>query len=423
LERDCVDKPVLIRPLSDRALWFVRAVVRERIMNIVEPIFVQCRNKPAEIALAAPGTYFNIMSYARLSRAVNEVCRRTLAAGLAAGNRVTVFIDDPIFHAIVLIALTRLGIVTISGRKRNFTWRFAVDGVISDTPFQFPAGRIIIADFDWASGDGRPPEQKPIYRATRDDVCRIFLASGTNGEEKGIAVTHRMMAARIDRQNLFFGPQAPFCARTYLDLPLTTPLGFQVLLATLRRGGALFLTGDSEKTVKALPIYKVQNMVGSPRSLLNFVEATERRPEYRSGLEAIFSGGSMMSGALSERVRARVCSNLTVGYGSAEATMVASMPAHFARGIAGAVGYVLPGIALEIIDGDGRAVPPGEQGIVRIRSEYGAGEYLEDPEETQRVLRNGWFHPGDLGYLTHDNILVISSQAADSLQLGPRQLH
>jgi acyl-CoA synthetase (AMP-forming)/AMP-acid ligase II len=379
-------------------------------MNIVEPIFAQRKNKPAEIALCAPGTSFNLLSYDRLSRSVNNVCQRVISAGLAPQSRVAVFIDDPIFHAIVLIALTRLGIVTISGRTRDFSWRFAIDAVIGDRPFQFPAGRFVLADHDWTSGDGRPPEQRHLYHATADDVCRIFLAAGAAGEEKGTAVTYRMMAARIDRQNLFFGPQAPFCARTYLDLSLTTSLGFQVLLATLWRGGALVMNGDAEQTIKALPRYKIQNAVGSSQSLLDFVAAIERRPEYRCGLEAIFSGGSPMSASLSERVRARLCSNLTMGYESTEAAMVASMPASFASGIAGAAGYVLPGVAVEIIDDDDRIVPSGAEGIVRIRSEYGATEYLDDPAGTQRFFRNGWFYPGDIGYLTKDNMLVISDR-------------
>ena len=77
-------------------------------MNIVEPIFAQSANKPAELALCAPGTGFNLISYGRLARSVNNVCRRIIAAGLLPRNRVAVFIEDPIFHAIVLIALTRL---------------------------------------------------------------------------------------------------------------------------------------------------------------------------------------------------------------------------------------------------------------------------------------------------------------------------
>src|SRR5262249_29711791 len=194
----------------------------------------------------------------------------------------------PILHALVLIALTRLGIVTISGRTQEIFWRFAVDAVISDRPFQFQAGRFILIDKQWTSGDGRPPEQKHLHKPAPDDVCRIFLTSGTTGEEKGVAVTNRMMAHRIDRQKWFFWAQVSFCTRTYIDLTLTTPLGFQVLLSTLWRGGALVMTGDPEATIKSLPIYKVQNMVGSPRSFLNIVAAIERRPEYRSGLEAVF---------------------------------------------------------------------------------------------------------------------------------------
>jgi len=392
-------------------------------MNLVEPIFVHCRDKPAEVALVAPGTEFNLISYASLQRSVNNICQRAIAANLQPHSRIAVFIDDPIFHALVLIALTRLGIITISGRTEKFSWRFGVDAVISDRSFQFQAGRFILIDKQWTSGDGRPLEQKHLHKPAPDEVCRIFLTSGTTGEEKGVAVTNRMMAHRIDRQKWFFGPQVSFCTRTYIDLSLTTPLGFQVLLATLWRGGGLVMTGDSEATIKSLPIYKVQNMVGSPRGLLNFVEAIERRPEYQSGLQAVFSGGSIVSEALSQRVRTRLCSNFTMGYGSTEATMVASMPARFAAGIAGAAGLVLPGINVEIVDDDGHVMRRGDEGIVRIKSEYGVVEYLEDPEESARVFRDGWFYPGDLGYFTKDNVLVISGRATHVLNLGGEKLN
>lgn len=206
--------------------------------------------------------------------------------------------------------------------------------------------------------------------------------------------------------------------RTYLDLALTTSLGFQVLFATLWRGGALFLPGEPQATISALPIYKVQNMIGSPRGLLQLIEAMDKRPEYQCGLEAVFSGGSILSDALGERVRARVCSNVTKGYGSTEAGQVASMPSQFAKGIVGAVGYVMPGVTVEIVDDAGRALPIGEEGIVRICSDFGPSEYLGDPEETKRVFRDGCFHPGDLGYLTKENMLVISGRATTVVNVG-----
>ena len=262
-------------------------------MNIVEPIFTQCRNKPAEIALCAPGTEFNVVSYARLARSVNNVCRRVIAAGLAPRSRVAVFVDDPILHAIMLIALTRLGIVTISGKNRNFAWRFEVDAIIADKPFPNRAKRTILADAGWASGDDRPIANEHIHRASPDEVCRIMLTSGTTGDDRAVAVTNRTMAARIDRQCAYLGPRAPFCSRTFIDLTLATAIGFQFLIGTLWRGGAVFLAGDPQQTVNALPIYKVQNMLASPAGLLGLLEAMERRPEYQCGFEAVFSGGSI----------------------------------------------------------------------------------------------------------------------------------
>ena len=392
-------------------------------MNIAEPIFLHCRSKPAEVALAAPGTEFNVVSYARMARLVNGVCLRAVAAGLAAGNRVAVFIENSVLHAIVLIALTRLGIVTISGRNKNFSWRFAIDAVIADKPFPFPAQRVILVDPDWTKGDDRPFDKKYIHRVAPDDLCRIMLTSGTTGEEKAVALTHRTMAARIDRQILFFGARTPFCTRTYLDLSLTTSLGFQVLFGALWRGGTLFLPGESQATVSALPIYQVQNMLSSPRGLLQMVEAMDKRPEYQCGLEAVFAGGSILPDALAERVAARICSNVTKAYGSTEAGEVASMPFHFAKGVAGAVGYVMPGIAVEIVDDKGRALPTGSEGIVRIRSDCGADEYLGDPEETKRVFCDGWFRPGDFGYLTKDNMLVISGRVTDVVNVGGEKVN
>jgi acyl-coenzyme A synthetase/AMP-(fatty) acid ligase len=387
-------------------------------MNIVEPIFIHCKNKPAEVALAAPGTEFNVVSYGRLARSINNVCQRVISAGLGPRSRVAVFIDDPIFHAIMLIALTRLGIVTISGKEKDSLWRFQVNAVIADKPLPSRVARIILADTSWTSGNDRPIALEYIYQGLPDEVCRIMLTSGTTGEDKAIAVTNRIMAARIDRQNMFFGSRAAFCGRTYVDLSLATSLGFQLLIATLCRGGALFLAGDPQQTVSAFPVYGVQNMIGSPGGLLGLFEAMERRPEYQCGFEAVFSVGSILTHSLSERVRARICSNLTKGYGSTEATMVASMPANFAPDLSGAVGFVLPGVNVQIVDEGGARLPPGKDGIIRINSEYGAREYLDDPEESARVFRDGWFYPGDLGYLTEQNMLVISGRTKTVINIG-----
>jgi acyl-CoA synthetase (AMP-forming)/AMP-acid ligase II len=382
-------------------------------MNVVEPIFVQSENKPSELALCAPGTDINIVSYARLRRSVTSICRRLISTGIAPRDRFAVLIDDPILHALVLIALTRLGIVTISSERQNLAWPIKLDGVIADKPYEFRGGRSIFVDPAWTTDNAQAIEEKYLYRAAPDDVCRLFLTSGTNRRENVIAMTHRMIATRLDRQKLFLGPRAAFCDRTCLDLPLATPLGFQVLLATLWRGGALVMTWDVRKTIAALTIYNVKNLVASPRGLLNFSEAIENLRGSHTALEAVFSAGTMESQLNLDRARARLCANLTIGYVAADATMVASMPAHFASGVSGAAGYVVPGVAVEIVDEQGCALSPDNEGNVRIRSDYGVMEYFENPVETQRAFRDGWFYPGNRGHLTRDNMLVLAVSRGD----------
>jgi acyl-coenzyme A synthetase/AMP-(fatty) acid ligase len=191
-------------------------------------------------------------------------------------------------------------------------------------------------------------------------------------------------------------------------MPLATTLGFQVMLGTLWRGGALIMTWDARKTLAALTAYSIQNIVAASQSLLKLAEVVEGHPGYRSKLVAVFSVGALGS-EQSERVRARLCPNLTMGYVARDRTMVASIPAQLASEIPGAAGYVLPGVMVEIVDDQDRPLPPGQDGHLRIRSDYGVKEYLDDPNATRRAFRNGWFYPDNRAHLTKDNVLVISS--------------
>ena len=86
-------------------------------MNIVDPVLFQCRQSPAAPAICAPGTMLNVVSYGRLERFIHNIGRRALAHGLKRGDVVAVFMADPIFHAALVLGLTALGIVTLTGRS------------------------------------------------------------------------------------------------------------------------------------------------------------------------------------------------------------------------------------------------------------------------------------------------------------------
>lgn len=389
-------------------------------MNIVDLVLFQCRLQPAIAALCAPGKGIGLVSYGQLERFIHSIARQARALGLARGNVVALFINDPILHSAFILGLSHVGVVTLSGRSVELPKELKIDAVISDAPHPFKnIGRIIYADQKWIEGDGVPLALAPAERGGSDDLCRITLTSGTTGEAKACGFSHDKLVRRIARYGWAYGSKLPECSRIFIDPSLATAIGHLFWLHTLARGGSVFFRGNEPvETFQALSLYKVQAMVAAPAALAEFVQFYEGAPAFPPSLEMIATAGSLMSRTLAERVRAQLCSNLVCGYGSTETHTVATASSHAIAHVPGAVGYVAPGMAVEITDVAGNTLPPGEEGIVRIRSEVAAEGYLGDPAETQKAFRGGWFHPGDIGTLTANGLLVISGREKSVLNLG-----
>jgi long-chain acyl-CoA synthetase len=83
-----------------------------------------------------------------------------------------------------------------------------------------------------------------------------------------------------------------------------------------------------------------------------------------------------------------------------------------------AVGPVLPGVEVRVVDEAGRALPPDEEGLLRFRSAGMVTGYLDDPEATARGFPDGWFQPGDVGRLTASGQLRVAGRRDDRMTLG-----
>ena len=389
-------------------------------MNIVDPILFQCRRQPPVAAICVPGPGIGLISYRRLDQFIHNISRSLHTLGLPPKSIVAVNIQDIIFHAAVLLALTRLGMITVSLREDQHSMPIKTDALIADPALPLiNMERVVLADLSWTEGDGRPLEPHLLPQIHEDDLCRIILTSGTTSAPKAVAISHKLLASRIARHLTVFGNRFGNCSRIYCDVPVSSSLGFQFLIYALWRGGTAFFPGkDFATTLPAFEQYKVQCMVGSPGGFENLLRWYDVAAAYQSDIEVVLCAGDVLSRPLSDRLRARICSHLVTFYGSTEASMSATAHAHEIADVPRAVGFVTPDVTIQVVDAAGTILSPDQEGYVRLKSKFAVDQYFGNPEESSKVFREGWFYPGDLGRLSSDGLLVISGREQSVLNLG-----
>jgi acyl-CoA synthetase (AMP-forming)/AMP-acid ligase II len=387
-------------------------------VNIFDAFFSQARHQPTALAICAPGTPFNIVSYGRLESFANNIAQRALAAGLKRGDIVAIFAKDSIFHWALILGLGRIGVVTLSGLDPNLPADFRINAVLTDSKAPFTnGGRTIHVDPSWITGDGKPPPVES--EQDRNAVARIILTSGTTGRSKAVALSYDNIIRRIQAYEVAFGNKLPACSRTFVDVGIAANIGYLWTIYIFARGGAVFLRGsDAAETMQALSLYNVQAMVASTGGMAEFLDYYERSPAFSCPFEVMLSVGSMLSKSLSDRVRKRMCSHVVSGYGATEVSPVAGAPTHHIADIPGAVGYVAPGIIVQAVDRSDRALETGAEGIIRIRGHTCVDGYLGDPPGSETVFRDGWFYPGDIGMVTDKHVLVIAGREKNIIDLG-----
>jgi acyl-CoA synthetase (AMP-forming)/AMP-acid ligase II len=387
-------------------------------MNLVDPILFQARYHGPTAALISPGREVGVMSYRRLGLAIHGIAHRMTGAGLAPGNVVGLLIDDPILHVAIMLGLAHAGIVTFSMRPQAPPGELQVDAIIATGPLPFPfRGRLIMADHSLLEPSAKP-YQRQRETGGADETCRLVLTSGTTGDSKAIAFTNQMLFERVGRTELAYGYRLAPCSRIFCDLTQTTALGYQLLIHVLWRGGTfIFSAANFDAHCEAISRYNIQCWVAAPSALANLLKLHENT-QLDVQADLIISAGSLLSKSLSDRIRARLCSNVIAGYGSTEATIVATAPAQAINGIPNAVGFITPGMTVESVDDADKPLPPGHEGIIRIKSQYGATGYFRNEQESAKSFRDGWFYPGDLGCLTSDGMLRITGRQNFVLNIG-----
>jgi O-succinylbenzoic acid--CoA ligase len=252
-----------------------------------------------------------------------------------------------------------------------------------------------------------------------EEIFAVLFTSGTSTAPKGVCLTHGNLQASAFAAALHLGLHRD--DRWLACLPLFHVGGLSILMRNVLLGSPVLIHErfDPERVSAAIDD-GITHVSLVPTMLGRLLEVREERPPPAS-LRGILLGGAAAPPVLLERAR-KLGFPLLPTYGLTEAC---SQVATFAPGDSetgsqeiGGVGRALFGTEIRIADAAGRAVPPGREGEILVRGPTVMAGYLGDSEETDRALRDGWLHTGDVGVLDSEGRLRVLDRRADLIVSG-----
>ncbi|MGB5796683.1 MAG: AMP-binding protein [Mycolicibacter algericus] len=261
-----------------------------------------------------------------------------------------------------------------------------------------------------------PADDPPVPGA---DALLVF-SSGTTGLPKAVRHTHASLAAGVRHWRDALGLTAD--DRIQVVTPPSHILGLLNILTALSVGAQVRLHRRFDIDVMLATIG--EDRITVEMAVAPIALAIAAHPELESfdlsSLRYIMWGATPITAAVAEQVTRRTGVRWVPAYGTSELPVLACSPTDGARGdeaVLDTVGRPVPGVALQVVDmATGEPLPPGVPGEILARSESLMAGYLPD-EATSEVLRDGWFHTGDVGYLDAGGWLRITDRCKEMIKV------
>jgi acyl-CoA synthetase (AMP-forming)/AMP-acid ligase II len=255
-----------------------------------------------------------------------------------------------------------------------------------------------------------------------DDPSDILFTSGTTGVPKGVVMTHgRTLIVATD----WVAMTGLSAGDVYLQVnPYFHMFGLKAgILASVASGATMLPEPvfDVDRVLARVAAERVTVLPGPPTLYQSILDHPRRGQHDLSTLRVAVTGAADIPVELIRRVHDELpFSEIVTGYGLTEGgTACATSAADDAEAIATTVGRPRPGFELRIAGEDGRDAEPGQAGEVLLRGGSIMAGYLDDPDETAKVLSpDGWLRTGDLGQVDEGGRLRIVGRVKDMFIVG-----
>lgn len=267
------------------------------------------------------------------------------------------------------------------------------------------------------------PTDKVEEKVSINDTCVMQYTGGTTGLPKGAELTHKNVVAQMTQ------------ITTWLDTKMNADVGMTAFPLFHIAGLIICLSmfskaipqiavpnpRDQNFIIKMMNKYKPDIIGNVPTVFLELMKQPGFRAYDFTKVKYFASGAAPFPPEYIKEFEQLVGgSKLVEVYGLTETSPIITANPRYGKKKPGAVGIPFPDTVIKIVDtATGQLMPFGEPGEVIVKGpQVFTKGYYRKPEETANVIRDGWFHTGDIGRMDEEGFVTIVDRLKDMVNVS-----
>jgi malonyl-CoA/methylmalonyl-CoA synthetase len=245
-----------------------------------------------------------------------------------------------------------------------------------------------------------------------DDLAAIIYTSGTTGRSKGAMLTHGNLASNALALHEYWRWQQSDVLLH--GLPIFHVHGlFVAANGSLLSGAKMIWLAKFETAAVLRQLPRATVFMGVPTYYTRLLADSGLTPDVCRNMRLFVSGSAPLLAETHAEFRRRTGHVILERYGMSETLMITSNPYEEERR-PGTVGFPLPGVAVRVVNDDGKECAPDEVGMIELKGSNVFSGYWRMPEKTaEEFSQDGYFRTGDLGRFDNDGYLTIVGRSKD----------
>jgi len=270
--------------------------------------------------------------------------------------------------------------------------------------------------------EGTTGEVKQVDISPKEDLALLQYTGGTTGFPKGVMLTHYNLVANTQMsQNWLYktkeGEEIVLGVLPFFHVyGMTAVMNLSIMMASKM---ILLPKFEVEDVLKTIQKQKPTLFPGAPTIYIALLNHPSLKKYDLSSIEACISGSAPLPTEVQEQFEKVTDGKLVEGYGLTETSPVTHSNFVWSNRLSGSIGVPWPDTDSKIFIPDTfEEVEVGEIGEIAVKGPQIMKGYWNRPEETDQVLKDGWFLTGDLGYMDEEGYFYVVDRKKDMIIAG-----